>query len=175
MIRAVWTMSVFFALAVGFIILMSQGRAQTASRASGPAIASALSADEAINHAILTANAGALRALLAGDWVVVSGFGDLADKDGFIDFIGKSGKRRTMTLSQARVRIYGNTALVTTHLDAAGPFVKEVNGKLVRRCFDVKERQTDVLVWNGGWKSVLLHETIIPPGAKVTNELSGCT
>ena len=28
------------------------------------------------------------------------------------------------------------------------------------KCFAVKERQTDVLVWNdGGWKSVLLHET----------------
>jgi len=64
----------------------------------------------------------------------------------------------------------------TTHLTAAGPFVKEVNGKVIRKCFDVKERQTGVLVWkNGGWKSVLLHETVIPPGPKVTDTLSDCT
>ena len=81
-----------------------------------------------------------------------------------------------MILSEPRVRLYGETALVTTHLDAAGPFVKEVSGKLVRKCFAVKERQTDVLMWkNGGWQSVLLHETVIPPGPKVGDALSACT
>jgi hypothetical protein len=107
---------------------------------------------------------------------VVSGFGGGAGKDGFIEFIREGGPRKTMILSEARVRLYGETAVVTTHLTAAGPFVTEVNGKVVRKCFDVKKRQTDVLVWeNGGWKSVLLHETVIPPGPKVTNTLSDCT
>lgn len=45
------------------------------------------------------------------------------------------------------VRLYGDSALVTTHLEAIGPFVKDLNGKLVRKCFAVKERQTDALVW----------------------------
>jgi ketosteroid isomerase-like protein len=138
---------------------------------SGPTAKGALSADEAINQALLVNDTDALETLLADDWVVVSGFGGIAEKSGFIDFIRKGGPRKTMTLSEARVRLYGDTALVTTHLRASGPFVAEVNGKLVRKCFDVKERQTDVLVWkNRAWKSVLLHETVIPPGPKL-----GCT
>ena len=168
-------MSGFSALTLAFVTLVNQTqvRAQTTK---GPTATNALSADEAINQALLTGNADGLKALLADDWIVVSGFGSVADKNGFIEFIRKSGARKTMILSEPRVRLYGDTALVTTHLDAVGPFVKEVNGKLVRKCFSVKERQTDVLVWkNGGWQSVLLHETVIPPGPKVGDALSACT
>jgi ketosteroid isomerase-like protein len=175
MTRQAWTIGGFSALALAFAVLGSQTpvRAQTAP---GPTAASALSADAAINQAILTGNADALKALLADDWIVVSGFGSVADKNGFVDFIRKSGARKMMTLSESRVRLYGDTALVTTHLDAAGPFVKDVNGKLVRKCFAVKERQTDVLVWkHGAWLSELLHETVIPPGPKVGDDLSACT
>ncbi len=175
MTRTAWTMSGFSALMLAFVTLVTQTqvRAQTTT---GPTAASASSTDEAINQALLTGNANALKALLADDWIVVSGFGSVADKNGFIDFIRKSGMRKTMILSEPRVRLYGNTALVTTHLDAAGPFVEEINGELVRKCFAVKERQTDVLVWkNGGWQSVLLHETVIPPGPKVGDALSACT
>jgi hypothetical protein len=165
----------FSALMLAFVTLVTQTQVR-AQPAIGPTAASASSTDEAINQALLTGNAGALKALLADDWIVVSGFGSVANKNGFIDFIRESGARKKMILSESRVRLYGETALVTTHLDAAGPFVKEVNGKLVRKCFAVKERQTDVLVWkNGGWQSVLLHETIIPPGAKVGDVLSACT
>jgi hypothetical protein len=171
----VWTASGFSTLALAFIILVTQtqGQAQTPP---GPTAKSALNTDEAVNRALLTADTNALKALLDDDWIVVSGFGGIDDKDGFIEFIREGGPRKTMILSEARVRLYGETAVVTTHLAAAGPFVKEVNGKVVRKCFDVKERQTDVLVWkSGGWKSVLLHETVIPPGPKVTDTLSDCT
>jgi hypothetical protein len=171
----VWTVSGFSTLALAFAILVTQAQGQ-AQTAPGPTAESALITDEAINRALLTANTDALKALLDDDWIVVSGFGGVAEKDGFIDFIQKGGPRKTMILSEARVRLYGETAVVTTHLTAAGPFVKEINGKVVRKCFDVKERQTDVLVWkNGGWKSVLLHETVIPPGPKVTDTWSDCT
>jgi hypothetical protein len=173
--RGIGTIGGFLALTSAFILLVGQVpvRAQTAT---GPTAESALSADAAINQAILTGNGDALKLLLADDWIVVSGFGDIADKPGFIDFIRKSGARKTMILSEQRVKLYGDTALVTTHLDAMGPFVKNVNGTVVRKCFAVKERQTDVLVWhNGGWQSELLHETTIPPGPKVTDTLSACT
>lgn len=175
MTRSARIMSGSLALVLGFapLVTETQVRAQTTT---GPTAASASSTDEAINQALLAANADALKALLADDWIVVSGFGGIADKNGFIEFIRKSGARKRMILSETRVRLYGETALVTTHLDAAGPFVKQINGKLVRKCFTVKERQTDVLVWkNGRWQSVLLHETIIPPGAKVDDALSTCT
>jgi hypothetical protein len=131
---------------------------------SGPTPESALSTEEAINQALLTSNAGALEALLAGGWIVVSGFGGIAERNPFIAYV-RAGDftRKRMILSEPRVRLYGNTALVTTHLIAEGRSVVEVKGKIFTHCFDVKERQTDVLVWaNGGWKSVLLHETVIP-------------
>jgi hypothetical protein len=182
MTRKVWAVSAFSALTLAFATLAPQ-QIQAHIRSpearvsilgdmdgatAGPTAKSALSTDEAINQAMLTSDTGALKTLLADGWVVVSGFGGIADKSGFIEFIREGGPRKKMILSEPRVRIYGDTALVTTHLSAAGPFVKEVNGKLVRNCFDVKERQTDVLVWkNGAWRSVLLHETIIPPGAKL--------
>jgi len=171
--RNVWTMAGLSALTLALLLGRTQVQAQTAS---GPTPASALKADEAINQALLNGDADALEPLLADDWIVVSGFGEIADKSGFIDFIRKSGARKTMILSQARVRLYGDTALVTTHLDAVGPFVKEVRGKIVRKCFAVKERQTDVLIWrDGGWKSELLHETTIPPGPTVSAASSACT
>ena len=177
MLRMAWAMvgaSALTLLTLAFVTLVTQTpiQAQISATAKG-----ALSTDDAINRALLTANADALKALLADDWIVVSGFGSVADKDGFIEFIREGGARKTMILSEARVRLYGETAVVTTHLTAAGPFVKEENGKVVRKCFDVKERQTDVLVWNnGGWKSVLLHETMIPPGAKTWPlGRNGCT
>ncbi|MGA9273459.1 MAG: nuclear transport factor 2 family protein [Candidatus Cybelea sp.] len=175
MTRKARTMGRFSALTLAFVTLAGQTQVH-AQTTTGPTATSALSTDTAVNQALLTGDAGALKALLADDWIVVSGFGSIADKNGFIDFIRKSGARKTMILSEPRVRLYGDTALVTTHLDAVGPFVKEVNGKLVRKCFAVKERQTDVLVWNdGGWKSVLLHETTIPPGPKVSDASSACT
>jgi ketosteroid isomerase-like protein len=125
---------------------------------------SALSAEESINQALLHSDADALERLLADDWIVVSGFGGIGERKAFIAYV-RAGDftRRKMLLSEPRVRLYGDTALVTTHLNAAGRSIKERNGQIVSDCFDVKERQTDVLVWkNGGWKSVLLHETVIP-------------
>ena len=170
MARMTWTIRFFFVLAV-FVSLAPLTAVRAGAAAPGPTAQGALSTEDAINQALLTANAGALKTLLADDWIVVSGFGAIADKSGFIQFIQLGGPRKTMTLTEPRVRLYGDTAVVTTHLAAAGPFVKEVNGKVVHSCFDVKERQTDVLVWkNGGWKSELIHETVIPPGPKV-----GCT
>ena len=59
-----------------------------------------------------------------------------------------------MELSEPRVRLFGDIALVTTKVKTSGMF----QGKP----FDIVERQTDVLRWeNGGWKCVLTHETII--------------
>jgi hypothetical protein len=52
------------------------------------------------------------------------------------------------------VRVYGNIAVITAKVKLSGIF----QGKP----FDVAERQTDVLLWkDGGWKSVLTHETKI--------------
>jgi ketosteroid isomerase-like protein len=93
--------------------------------------------------------------LLAADWIVISAYGGVSERGGFLEAI-KSGQftRKSMDLSEPRVKIYGNTAVVTTQL--------KTSGTIGGRDFDVDERQTDVLIWSdGGWKSVLLHETMI--------------
>lgn len=125
------------------------------SHPATPDAASAQAADEAINHMLLTNDADGLGRLLADDWVVVSAYGAVADRDGFLQVI-KAGvfTRTTMDLSEPRVKIYGNTAVVTTRLHTVG--------HIQDRAFDVPERQTDVLVWRDGrWQSVLLHETFV--------------
>lgn len=59
-----------------------------------------------------------------------------------------------MDLSDTRVRLYGNVAVVTAHL--------KTSGTLFGKSFDLPEQETDVLVWgDSGWKSVLTHETEI--------------
>ena len=60
-----------------------------------------------------------------------------------------------MSLSEPRVRLYGNIALVTTKVKLAAV----LGGKV----FDIQERQTDVWRWkNGEWKCILTHETKMP-------------
>jgi ketosteroid isomerase-like protein len=57
-----------------------------------------------------------------------------------------------MQLSEPRVRLFGNTAVVTTKV--------QISGMFAGKPFDIMERQTDVLCWeDGGWKCVLTHET----------------
>jgi ketosteroid isomerase-like protein len=129
-------------------------RAADAARpAAGPSAANALVAEQEVAQALLANDADAVGRLLADDWVVISTHGGMADRAGFLAAI-KSGAftRKTIELSDARVRVYGNIALVTSKLKTSGAF----GGK----SFDVLERQTDVLLWqDGGWKSVLTHET----------------
>jgi len=131
---------------------------------SGATAQSALSTDAAINHALLTSDADALAGLLADDWIVVSTQGRIGEKNNFVAYVRQGDFTRTkMELSEPRIRLYGDTAIVTTQLATAGHQLIEVDGKVVNKCFDVKERQSDVLVWgNGGWKSVLMHETKFP-------------
>jgi ketosteroid isomerase-like protein len=142
---------------VGFVLGCSliTSAAGSAWAAGGPTEESALAAEQDVARALLANDANAVGRLLTEDWVVVSTYGGMADKDGFLEVI-KSGQftRKTMDLSDYRVRLYGNTAVVTSKL--------KTSGTLMGKSFDVAERQTDVLVWrDGGWKSVLTHETEI--------------
>jgi hypothetical protein len=125
--------------------------------AAGPTKENALAAEQAIGQALLANDAGAVRRLLDPDWAVINTDGGIGNgvRDGFCAAI-KSGQftRKTFVLDlpNARVRLYGNLALLTVKLATSGM----VGGKP----FDVKEVQTDVLKWeDGGWRSILTHET----------------
>lgn len=123
--------------------------------AVGPTQESAAAAEQEVAKALLANDADAVGRLLADDWVVVSTYGGMADREAFLGVI-KSGQfsRNTMELSDIRVKLYGSTAVVTSKL--------HTSGVLMGKPFDVMERQTDVLVWkDSGWQSVLTHETQI--------------
>jgi len=127
-----------------------------AKPAGGPTAENALAAEQAIARAMANNDANGITRLLADDWAVIATSGGVGEgKSIFADGI-KSGylTRKTFEISEPRVRVYGDVALVTTKIRTSGMF----QGKP----FDVTERQTDVLVWkDGDWKSVLTHETKI--------------
>lgn len=125
--------------------------------ASGPTKENALAAEQAIGQALLANDADAVGRLLDPDWAVINTDGGIGEgvRDGFCAAI-KSGQftRKTFVLDlpNARVRLYGNLALITVKL--------ATSGMIGSNPFDVEEVQTDILKWeDGGWKSVLTHET----------------
>src|SRR5579863_271360 len=122
--------------------------------AAGPTRESAWATVQEMARAMRENDADGIARLLSSDWAVISARGGLGEgKSIFPDGI-KSGylTRKTFDMSEPRVRLYGDVALVTTKLHTAGMF----GGKP----FDVMERQTDVWLWkDGGWKCVLTHET----------------
>jgi ketosteroid isomerase-like protein len=128
----------------------------SAKPATGPTAENALAAEQEIARVMRDNDGDGITRLLADDWIVIATTGGIGEgKSIFADGI-RSGflTRKTFEISDPRVRLYGNVALVTTKVTTSG--------MLQSKPFDVTERQTDVLVWkDGGWKSVLTHETKI--------------
>jgi len=142
---------------VGVLIapLATYGAPQGAKPAAArPTEEGALATVQEMARAMRENDADGIARVLSDDWAVISARGDLAEgKSIFPDGI-RSGEltRTAFEISEPRVRLYGDVALVTTKVRLAGTF----GGKL----FDVRERETDVLHWkNGSWKIVLTHET----------------
>ena len=136
------------------LIFAAAGRARRDAR---PTAENLKAAEDGLAKAMRENNADAIPTYLSDDWVVITGHGDVAEgKSTFPDGI-RSGylTRNTFDMSEPRVRLYGDTALVTFKLHLAGTF----GGKP----FDVMERETDVWEWkDGAWKCVLSHETLFP-------------
>jgi ketosteroid isomerase-like protein len=140
------------------IIALATSAAFTAGLAiadtTGPTEQSALAADDSISRALQANDTATLRNLLDSDWIVVTAQGGYSGRDDLLKAIDD--KQFTHTLvatSNPRVRVYGDTALVTEHAT--------VSGMLGEKPYtNVQECQTDVLVWkDGAWVSELLHES----------------
>lgn len=141
-----------------FLLIAPVGaNAATSGQATpGPTAESALAADEALARAIRENNPDEILRWLDDNWAVISTTGGMGEGPSVFPDGIKSGvlTRKTFELSEPRVRLYGNTAVVTTKV--------KTSGTLQGKPFDVTERQTDVLFWkNGKWKCVLTHETKI--------------
>jgi ketosteroid isomerase-like protein len=124
-----------------------------ATSAAAPTSESVLAAEEEFARALQDNDVDGVARSLSDDWAVVSARGGVAEgKAIFPDGI-KQGylTHKTYEVSEPRVRLYGNVALVTAKVHNAGTF----GGKP----FDVMERETDVWLWKGGgWKCVLTQE-----------------
>jgi ketosteroid isomerase-like protein len=130
--------------------------ADSAARTAAPTAATAWAAEQAIAQDMQDNNAEGIERALADDWAVIPTSGGLGEGKTIFPQGITSGvlTRKTFVLSEPRVRLYGNIALVTAKV--------QTSGTLQGKPFDVAERQTDILHWDrGGWKSVLTHETKI--------------
>lgn len=112
-----------------------------------------LKAGKDLAQAIIKNDAEAVGRLLADDWIIIDPEGGIVDRARFLDVI-KSGSltHEVMESSDARVRIYGNTAIVTALTATKGSFSGQP--------FTTSERATDVFVKeNGRWLCALSHLT----------------
>ena len=122
-----------------------------------PTAESALAADAGFAKAMQENDADGIARYLTDDWAVVTGNGEVGEGKSVFPSGIKSGylTRTKYETSEPRVRLYGNTALVTTQVKLSGV----IGGKPFA---DVMMRQTNVWIWrDGSWKCVLTHETML--------------
>jgi ketosteroid isomerase-like protein len=112
--------------------------------------------EEAFAEAIVRNDLKSMGRLVADDWVVIDPNGEIVDRTRFFEVI-KSGAltHDTMDSEDFRVRVYGDSAVVTAITSTKGKFMGEE--------FITRERATDVLVRREGrWQCVLTHLTRLP-------------
>ena len=112
-----------------------------------------LSCEQALAHALVKNDAEAVGRFLTDDWMIVDPDGGIIERARFLAVIQSGALTHEMMESDdIRVRIYGNTALVTALTTTRGRF----NG----HAFTTQERATDVFVQeNGRWQCALSHLT----------------
>jgi len=112
--------------------------------------------EEAFAEAIVRNDLESIGRLVADDWVVIDPNGEIVDRTRFFEVI-KSGAltHDTMDSEDFRVRVYGDSAVVTAITSTKGKFMGEE--------FITRERATDVFVRHEGrWQCVLTHLTRLP-------------
>ena len=104
-------------------------------------------------RAVTNNDAGAVDGFLADDWIIVDPDGGIIDKARFLGVI-KSGalSHEMMESADLRVRLYGNTAVVTG--------LTTTKGKFMGQDFTSCERATDIFVkQNDRWQCVFTQLT----------------
>jgi ketosteroid isomerase-like protein len=108
-----------------------------------------LSVEREFSQAIVRNDAEAVGQFLANDWIIIDPDGGIIDRAQFLGVI-KSGAltHEMMESHDTRVRIYGDTAIVTA--------LTATKGKFSGEGFTTQERATDVFVkQNGRWQCAL--------------------
>ena len=112
-----------------------------------------LKLEKAFADAIVKNDLEAIGRLVTDDWIIIDSNGEIVDRTRFFDVI-KSGAltHETMESEDFRVRVYGDSAVVTA--------ITSTKGKFMGQDFSTHERATDIFVKRDGrWRCVLTHLT----------------
>ena len=107
-----------------------------------------LKLENAFAEAIVNNDLESIRRLVADDWIIIDPNGEIVDRTRFFEVI-KSGvlTHDMMESKDSRVRVYGDSAVVTA--------VTRTKGKFMGHDFSTQERATDVFVKRDGrWQCV---------------------
>jgi ketosteroid isomerase-like protein len=112
-----------------------------------------LKLEEQFADAIIKNDPAAIERLVADEWIIINADGGIIDKERFLGVI-KSGTltHETMESDNMRVRVYGDSAVVTA--------LTRTKGKFMGQEFSTEERATDFFVrLDGRWRCVLTQLT----------------
>jgi len=112
-----------------------------------------LKLERAFADAIIKNDLESIGRIVADDWIIVDPNGEIVDRTRFFEVI-KSGAltHDIMESEDFRVRVYGESAVVTA--------ITSTKGKFMGQEFSTRERATDVFVKRDGrWQCVLTHLT----------------
>ena len=112
-----------------------------------------LKLENAFAEAIVNNDLAGIGRLVADDWIIIDPNGEIVDRTRFFEVI-KSGAltHDTMESEDFRVRVYGDSAVVTG--------ITRTKGRFMGQEFSTQERATDVFVKRDRrWQCVLTHLT----------------
>ena len=115
-----------------------------------------LTLEKAFAEAIVKNDLEGIGRLVTDDWIIIDPNGEIVDRSRFFEVVKSGGLAHDMMASEDfRVRVYGDTAVVTG--------VTRTRGKFMGQEFSTRERATDVFVKRDGrWQCVLTHLTRFP-------------
>jgi ketosteroid isomerase-like protein len=104
-------------------------------------------------EAIVSNDLKGIGRLVSDDWIIIDPKGEIVDRTRFFEVIKSGALTHDMMESEDfRVRVYGDSAVVTA--------VTRTKGKFMGQDFSTQERATDVFVKRDGqWHCVLSHLT----------------
>jgi ketosteroid isomerase-like protein len=144
-----------FSMLVGLLLLGGKVIAQAEQEVKDKTVKELKTLENEWAQAFVKNDAEAIGGFMANDWIVIGSDGSVIDRASFLGII-KSGMltHDVMRADDMKVRVYGDTAVVTARSTSKGKF----NGQV----FSELERSSDVFVkQNGQWKCVLTHLTKI--------------
>lgn len=150
-----------YLLVVASVVAFSFSGVRVMSSGQRPTTPNAAAADVAalemqFAQALVKADVEVLGALVDDDWIIIGPDGGITGKSAFLEVV-RSGAltHSTMEFDDTRVRVYGDTAIVTARAVTTGAYQGHA--------FTTRERSTDIFVRKQGvWKCVLTQLTTIP-------------